>query len=199
MLLEGLQKNCFPVHEFRLGDIEDTTLRARATVASRTFIRTMVSKDQSVTAEFYHVRPKSIRWRIAMFLMRAPNKIVEFQTRTSCGQSYFTAAVPPSFAVPRPPPFHRDFAPAKTPLGELYGCHLRTLEQQAHEALIAVENIDDVIELENSESASIYKHLEEISWASRDHLLKQGVSRKIVGHVYRELKRQVRVQRGIED
>ena len=171
-----------------VGDVEDVTMKVQ-TPDPRTFIRTMVSRDRTDVAAFYHVRPVLL-WRLGMLLLRIPAKIVEFESYTTSGRAYCTSTAPRFVHAPHPDSIRRDSASRKLSVADLYDRHMRNLAERAGSGeLIPVSTVEDVIDFQNLMETQLHEHLQRIGWVTKEYLLAQGVRKGIVDEVYDEAQR----------
>ncbi len=115
----------------RFGDIEDRTItNAPNTVLRPTFMRTMVSRDGTVTSALYDPRIKGIGLRLLLWVFRKlPGKVVDFETECTDGSFVATSNATSAGTITLPPIFNVAWLPMTTEPREVYATHVSRLAE----------------------------------------------------------------------
>lgn len=116
----------FEGYGFRhLGDLEDKTVsEAPRSALCPTFLRTLVSRDGTVTTALYDQRLKSLGLRLLHWLLRkSPRPVVDCETECTDGSFVGTTNATGARALQLPSLIDVAFLPARTAPEDVYATH----------------------------------------------------------------------------
>jgi hypothetical protein len=143
----------------RFGDIEDKTIsNAPNTVLRPTFLRTMVSRDGTVTAALYDPRLRGVVLRVLLWMLRKlPGKVVDFETECSDGSFVATSNAMGASHITLPPMFNVGWLPMHTAPTAVYAAH--TARLAAHLASrpgitpLVIDSVDAMMRSQDRQNA----------------------------------------------
>ena len=109
-----------------LADVEDKTItETPGTVLSAIPVRTLISRDCTVTAALYHPHIKKLWLRLLLWLLRkTPGKVTDMETECSDGSFVATSNAAAAAAMENPPLIVTEYLPATTSPAEVHARHV---------------------------------------------------------------------------
>ena len=187
-----------------LADIEDRTVtNTPGTVLSAIMIRTMLSRDGTVTAAFYHPHVRRFGLRALLWVLRKlPGRMVDMETECSDGTFVVTSTAVMAGAFQSPPPIYAEYLPGDTPVLDVYTRHTARvaahLERRPGVQPLAAKTLDDVLAAQHRMDALKSAYRDEVGGVTREELEKLSwLGKEHAAEVYAEVQKLQRPQRRV--
>ncbi len=173
-------------------DMENLSLKVHQPVP-RNFTRFLVNPNQDIQCAIYQIKPK-FPWSLMIPLFgMGPSKVIEFETEFSDGSFIISTLAGERSSPGEPDSINRYHFPKHISAPELYEIHKETVEEQLilNPAISTVRIIsyDDLVASRNRQVKTIFLHLKNQGWVSKQYLYKQlGRKKELADEIYREVK-----------
>jgi hypothetical protein len=178
-------------------------------VIARTMIRTMLSSDGRVLAQYYQVRPRMgrrikmlLRGLLNLRLIAAPMSFaqgmivrhcVSFETEFDDGRHLMTSNAQAAAMLSGPKSIVRHFFPYGTPTAVLIEHHLARVQEITGGdpgKAVAMRTFDDVLEMQKRQNLMKVAHRRSIEWLTQSEMLAMSGSSPETGEaVFAEVQR----------
>jgi hypothetical protein len=184
---------------------------------ARTMIRSMVSQDGHVVADYYQIRPRT--WRRLKLLGRgllnlrlfdAPQNFLKgmgtrhcigFETEFDDGRFLITSNAESASKVSMPPTIERVFFPYGTPPSVVYSAHAKRLADVLGGSHVpkpvVIESLADLLQMQKRQNAQKIAHRAAMQWVTKSEL--EGLSngnQAIADAVFEEVQKLLEQEQG---
>jgi len=175
-----------------LGDVENLSLKQTA-FDPRSFIRILVSKDQTTCIGLYHVRPRF--WvRLLLWIFRVKlGKMIDCETELSNGAYVVTSNATEAGKLNLPPNLDRKFFPLNTPHMIVFEEHQRRLKDifatDPHVLATTMRTVEEALEMQHRMQAVKAAYRKGIGYVTEDELRRLGASPQTASEIKQAMTR----------